>query len=113
MRKYNHPLFFDLSINNRMFIFMLPVLLLLNLVGVFSLISPLYLVAKPNCTDVCGNIKIPFPLSIGNDCFFDEWYAIVCIINKIPRLNKTDLEPGGTEYLVAESLYFDDITFSF
>ncbi|CAB4304348.1 unnamed protein product [Prunus armeniaca] len=36
--------------------------------------------AKHNCATHCGNISIPFPFGIGphKDCYFDEWFEMVC-----------------------------------
>ncbi|KAJ9128933.1 hypothetical protein P3X46_034319 [Hevea brasiliensis] len=36
-------------------------------------------IAKPNCTDHCGNIRIPYPFGMGNrDCYFNESFEIEC-----------------------------------
>ncbi|KAF2301588.1 hypothetical protein GH714_027353 [Hevea brasiliensis] len=36
-------------------------------------------IAKPGCTDHCGNIDIPYPFGMGEkDCYFNEWFEIEC-----------------------------------
>ncbi|KAF2301585.1 hypothetical protein GH714_027136 [Hevea brasiliensis] len=36
-------------------------------------------IAKPNCTDHCGNIRIPYLFGMGNrDCYFNESFEIEC-----------------------------------
>ncbi|KAJ0693936.1 putative protein kinase RLK-Pelle-WAK family [Helianthus annuus] len=34
--------------------------------------------AKPGCSDICGNVKIPYPFGIGGDCSVNQWYIIEC-----------------------------------
>ncbi|BFG25727.1 hypothetical protein CerSpe_120010 [Prunus speciosa] len=36
--------------------------------------------AKRNCPTHCGDISIPYPFGIGpnKDCYFDEWFEMVC-----------------------------------
>ncbi|CAL9013286.1 unnamed protein product [Prunus brigantina] len=36
--------------------------------------------AKHNCATHCGDISIPYPFGIGpnKDCYFDEWFEMVC-----------------------------------
>ncbi|KAG6781552.1 hypothetical protein POTOM_014463 [Populus tomentosa] len=34
--------------------------------------------AKPNCSDRCGNITIPYPFGIGKDCYLEESYDVEC-----------------------------------
>jgi hypothetical protein len=34
--------------------------------------------AKPNCSDHCGNISIPYPFGIGKDCYMAESFDVEC-----------------------------------
>lgn len=34
--------------------------------------------AKPNCTDSCGGIKVPYPFGIGINCSFHEHFNLAC-----------------------------------
>ncbi|KAG6781548.1 hypothetical protein POTOM_014459 [Populus tomentosa] len=34
--------------------------------------------AKPNCSDRCGNITIPYPFGIGKDCCLEESFDVEC-----------------------------------
>ncbi|KAJ9189866.1 hypothetical protein P3X46_001117 [Hevea brasiliensis] len=35
-------------------------------------------IAKPNCTDHCGDINIPYPFGMSKGCYLDEWFEIEC-----------------------------------
>lgn len=46
------------------------------MVSIFSL--ALASVAKPNCPEKCGNLTVPYPFGIGNDCSFSEEFNVSC-----------------------------------
>ncbi|KAL9248251.1 hypothetical protein vseg_021595 [Gypsophila vaccaria] len=35
-------------------------------------------IAKPNCSDICGKVRIPYPFGVGDNCYHDKSYEIVC-----------------------------------
>ncbi|CAI9778160.1 unnamed protein product [Fraxinus pennsylvanica] len=35
-------------------------------------------IAKPNCTDHCGNVSIPFPFGRSEGCYFNESFLVTC-----------------------------------
>ncbi|KAM7250743.1 hypothetical protein ACFE04_022626 [Oxalis oulophora] len=47
--------------------------------------------AENGCQSQCGGIKVPYPFGIGDNCFIEEWFEIVCDKNK-PFLKFLDLE---------------------
>ncbi|KAG6787819.1 hypothetical protein POTOM_003864 [Populus tomentosa] len=49
------------------------------------------LMAKPNCTETCGNISIPFPFGIGTGCSMNDWFSVDC--------NKTTAESPSRAFL--------------
>ncbi|KAL4614348.1 hypothetical protein ACB092_07G047900 [Castanea dentata] len=34
--------------------------------------------AKPNCSDRCGSVSIPYPFGIGGSCYMEKWFEVVC-----------------------------------
>ncbi|XP_030956469.1 wall-associated receptor kinase-like 8 [Quercus lobata] len=35
-------------------------------------------IAKPNCSDSCGDIYIPYPFGKTTECYLNNWFKIVC-----------------------------------
>ncbi|KAI3723174.1 hypothetical protein L2E82_34585 [Cichorium intybus] len=33
---------------------------------------------KPGCTEMCGNVSIPYPFGIGPNCSLNKWYNVDC-----------------------------------
>ncbi|KAF8404139.1 hypothetical protein HHK36_009019 [Tetracentron sinense] len=68
----------------------------------FQLISLLWLtkassavaasIAKPNCTEKCGNVSIPYPFGIGDGCYINKWFEISCNSSLRPFLTSVNLE---------------------
>ncbi|KAL7204862.1 hypothetical protein ACSBR2_017887 [Camellia fascicularis] len=48
--------------------------------------------AKDGCQAECGNISIPYPFGIGQNCYFDTWYSVECKNNTKPYLTSINLE---------------------
>ncbi|KMT01063.1 hypothetical protein BVRB_9g223180 [Beta vulgaris subsp. vulgaris] len=55
-------------------------------------------IAKPGCMESCQNstVKVPFPFGIGDNCYSDPWYEIVCNTSlsgaETPILSSFDVE---------------------
>ena len=50
--------------------------------------------AKQGCTDICGNVSIPYPFGIGRDCYFSDYFSVNCNHSSTPPkpfLNHTNL----------------------
>ncbi|XP_015583659.1 wall-associated receptor kinase-like 8 [Ricinus communis] len=41
-------------------------------------------VAKPGCSDRCGNVTIPYPFGIGEGCYMDSGFAVTCNKTSLP-----------------------------
>nr|GMD53076.1 putative wall-associated receptor kinase-like 16 [Ipomoea batatas] len=51
-------------------------------------------IAKPNCSDSCGNVKIPFPFGLSPHCYLNRDFLIIC--NCIYNPPKPFLISGGS-----------------
>ncbi|CAA7036091.1 unnamed protein product [Microthlaspi erraticum] len=44
----------------------------------YAAASSTFPLARPNCTDHCGYVSVPYPFGIGKGCYKDKWFEIVC-----------------------------------
>ncbi|XP_075664448.1 wall-associated receptor kinase-like 8 [Castanea sativa] len=44
----------------------------------YELVEAAAPIAKPNCSDSCGNIYVPYPFGKTTGCYLNDWFKIVC-----------------------------------
>ncbi|KAK4391240.1 Wall-associated receptor kinase [Sesamum angolense] len=85
-----------------MLIFMiLMIMMISSLPPTLSVLPPDYLVAKPNCTDRCGDVSIPFPFGTTPDCYGNYSFFVTC--------NQT-IHPGPKLFLQDSDIEITDIS---
>ena len=43
-----------------------------------------YPIAQPNCSDMCGDMKIPYPFGLGEGCYLDHNFFVNCTNSSEP-----------------------------
>ncbi|CAO2837571.1 unnamed protein product [Amaranthus hypochondriacus] len=61
-----------------LFLLLLKLQSLLELTVCSSSLKETSPIAKSNCSDHCGKVRIPYPFGIGAGCYYNESYAIIC-----------------------------------
>lgn len=61
-------------------------LLLLFRIFEHAAASTSFPLALPNCKDRCGDVLVPYPFGIGQGCYKDKWFEIVCSISSSDQL---------------------------
>ena len=47
-----------------------------------------YPIARPNCSDMCGDMKIPYPFGLGEGCYLDHNFFVNCTNSSEPFIPK-------------------------
>ncbi|KAL0314147.1 UNVERIFIED_CONTAM: Wall-associated receptor kinase [Sesamum angustifolium] len=79
----------------------LMIMMISSLPPTLSVLPPDYLVAKPNCTDRCGDVSIPFPFGTTPDCYGNYSFFVTC--------NQT-IHPGPKLFLQDSDIEITDIS---
>ncbi|KAL0437940.1 UNVERIFIED_CONTAM: Wall-associated receptor kinase [Sesamum latifolium] len=95
---------------------------------------PNYRVAKPNCTDRCGNVSIPFPFGTTQNCYQSDSFSVTCDqtshsgpklflqhsnieitdisldgqLTVLPYISRDCYAPDGTRDRIVASIWFPD-----
>ncbi|OMO75931.1 hypothetical protein CCACVL1_15981 [Corchorus capsularis] len=65
-------------------------------------------IAKPNCTDRCGDVNIPYPFGIEVGCYMNEWFRVTCKKDKSNIGNDSNPKP----FISSINLELLDVSFS-
>ncbi|PIN19036.1 Serine/threonine protein kinase [Handroanthus impetiginosus] len=87
-----------MAINKFMILVLLPIVLISK--SVVSISN--FTLAKPKCTDHCGNIHIPYPFGLTEDCSLNEYFLVTC--------NETTRSHHPKAYLMDTSIQISNIS---